>query len=185
MQSEQKPITVFMGTTVGWVVATFLGWIALIVTSAALFAPGQGALPALFTSLLAGVVAGAVAGAGQWLVLRRWFSGTGWIFAVIAGYGLAWLAIELLGASGRPGSLEGASMVVVWALGGAIVGLAQALAASQLRGVIWLVIATAAGWAVLALFARMIGDGNFVLGAVLEALITWVAALFVLAANQK
>jgi hypothetical protein len=96
-------------------------------------------------ALVAGLVTGAVIGAGQWLTSRRRLQPTAWILATALGMGLG----LLLGATAVGFRTSLADLVLMGALTGLLLGVAQTLALpAQARRRWWWAVAMPLLWAI-------------------------------------
>ncbi|MCW1968505.1 MAG: hypothetical protein KIH69_010360 [Anaerolineae bacterium] len=175
----------FIVSSIIWVLATYLGWMLALVIAAMLSTPGRTDVPDVLNVSLAGMAGGVAMGLIQWLILRRWLRQL-WLWAVPSGLGfmLALAIIEALGGSSGKGTATGVSLVLIWALGGAAMGLLQALGASRIRGATWWVLSHAIAWAVLVWVARVLPQGSFLWGVLAQALVSWVGVVLVVAKSR-
>lgn len=117
-------------------------------------------------ALLAGLVTGAVIGVGQWLVSRRRLRPVRWILATVAGMGLG----LLLGATAVGFGTSLPDLVVMGALTGLLLGIAQTLALPAVTRYrwVWAVVIPllwALGWTVTTLVGVAVEEQFSVFGA--------------------
>lgn len=176
------------GSTLAWLAVSLLGWFSLLVASALLFMPAGSGLPGVITASVAGAFGGLIMALGRWFIVRRWLRQTAfgaWLGAGASGFALSLIVVYLLGGTGA-NAPAGLGLAAIWAAGGLIAGLAQALAMGGVRGSAWWAIANAVSWAVLITLSRSagLGDGGALAGILAEGLLSWVALLGLLGASN-
>lgn len=179
----------FATSTLGWIAATILGWFGLLGASAVLFMPAGAGLPGIIAAAAAGGFGGLIMAMGRWFVVRRWLTATtfgAWTAAGALGFAIALALVYLMGGTGVSGA-EGLGLAVVWAVGGLVAGLIQALAMGGVRGSAWWVPATALSWAVLIALSRSssLGDAGALVGIAAEAILSWLALIALLGASNR
>lgn len=175
----------FLISTLVWVAATYVTWLVVLVITAVLTTPGRTDVPDVLTVGLAGGIGGGVMGLLQWLVMRRWLKhALAWIAPSGIGFMLALIVIEILGGSSGKGTATGITLVLIWALGGAGMGLLQALGGSAVRGAVWWVLSSALAWAALVWVARVLPIESFLWGVLAQAIVSWVGVVLVVAKSR-
>jgi hypothetical protein len=129
-------------------------------------------------ALAGGLITGVIIGLAEWFALRRWVSWT-WILATIAGMAAGLMA----GAALVDYGVERGDLLLMGAVTGAGVGVAQALVLAQrrIRGAIWWAVANppawALGWYVSSYVISRNIDERFPIfgasGAIVFGLLTW------------